>query len=253
MTRFIFITGGVVSSLGKGLGAAALAALLQAHSAPGAAVRTQAHRAVRRLPAGGAEALAADARALARAAVGAAALRAVGARPAGVALARAGRRAAAVRRAVVRAERRRAVGAAPAGVAHAEASGEAAAVVGAARRALRERLARVARVERIALADARRHAAADAAAVARRGTEAVGEQGEFAILSAHHQVHIAVSINIADRWGALGAYVDDVERVQVVSHTIKIRRICRSIVHKIVDPAVASPHDQIEIAVAIEV
>ena len=30
MTRFIFITGGVVSSLGKGLGSAALAALLQA-------------------------------------------------------------------------------------------------------------------------------------------------------------------------------------------------------------------------------
>src|SRR6056297_186449 len=29
MTRFIFITGGVVSSLGKGLGAAALGALLQ--------------------------------------------------------------------------------------------------------------------------------------------------------------------------------------------------------------------------------
>ena len=30
MPRYIFITGGVVSSLGKGLGAAALAALLQA-------------------------------------------------------------------------------------------------------------------------------------------------------------------------------------------------------------------------------
>src|SRR5690606_4771753 len=30
MTRFIFITGGVVSSLGKGLGSAALGALLQA-------------------------------------------------------------------------------------------------------------------------------------------------------------------------------------------------------------------------------
>ena len=30
MTRFIFITGGVVSSLGKGLGSAAIAALLQA-------------------------------------------------------------------------------------------------------------------------------------------------------------------------------------------------------------------------------
>ena len=30
MARFIFVTGGVVSSLGKGLGAAALAALLQA-------------------------------------------------------------------------------------------------------------------------------------------------------------------------------------------------------------------------------
>ena len=30
MTRYIFITGGVVSSLGKGLGAAALGALLQA-------------------------------------------------------------------------------------------------------------------------------------------------------------------------------------------------------------------------------
>ncbi|MEM6902352.1 MAG: hypothetical protein AAF556_03845, partial [Pseudomonadota bacterium] len=29
MARFIFVTGGVVSSLGKGLGAAALAALLQ--------------------------------------------------------------------------------------------------------------------------------------------------------------------------------------------------------------------------------
>ena len=29
MPRYIFITGGVVSSLGKGLGAAALAALLQ--------------------------------------------------------------------------------------------------------------------------------------------------------------------------------------------------------------------------------
>src|SRR5438309_11581889 len=32
MTRFIFITGGVVSSLGKGLTAAALGALLQARS-----------------------------------------------------------------------------------------------------------------------------------------------------------------------------------------------------------------------------
>ena len=30
MTRFVFITGGVVSSLGKGLGSAALGALLQA-------------------------------------------------------------------------------------------------------------------------------------------------------------------------------------------------------------------------------
>jgi CTP synthase len=30
MTRFIFITGGVVSSLGKGLSSAALGALLQA-------------------------------------------------------------------------------------------------------------------------------------------------------------------------------------------------------------------------------
>lgn len=30
MTRYIFITGGVVSSLGKGLAAAALGALLQA-------------------------------------------------------------------------------------------------------------------------------------------------------------------------------------------------------------------------------
>ena len=30
MPRYIFITGGVVSSLGKGLGAASLAALLQA-------------------------------------------------------------------------------------------------------------------------------------------------------------------------------------------------------------------------------
>ncbi|MDG2489862.1 MAG: hypothetical protein P8N71_03825, partial [Alphaproteobacteria bacterium] len=30
MPRYIFITGGVVSSLGKGLGAAALASLLQA-------------------------------------------------------------------------------------------------------------------------------------------------------------------------------------------------------------------------------
>ncbi|MEQ8806912.1 MAG: hypothetical protein RIE16_14135, partial [Rhodospirillales bacterium] len=31
MTRFIFITGGVVSSLGKGLASAALGALLQAN------------------------------------------------------------------------------------------------------------------------------------------------------------------------------------------------------------------------------
>jgi CTP synthase len=31
MTRFIFMTGGVVSSLGKGLATAALGALLQAH------------------------------------------------------------------------------------------------------------------------------------------------------------------------------------------------------------------------------
>jgi len=30
MTRFVFITGGVVSSLGKGIASAALAALLQA-------------------------------------------------------------------------------------------------------------------------------------------------------------------------------------------------------------------------------
>ncbi len=33
MTRYIFITGGVVSSLGKGLSSAALGALLQARAA----------------------------------------------------------------------------------------------------------------------------------------------------------------------------------------------------------------------------
>ena len=136
--------------------------------------------------------------------------------------------------------------------------------------ALRAKLARRAKVSSGALvtlevhereaADARRQEegvrVADATTVARRDddTVAVGEEGEFAIPSAHHQVRVTVAIDVADRWGASEAYVDVAERVQaVVSHTMKIRLVCRSIVREIVDPAVASSHDQIEIAVVIEV
>ena len=54
-------------------------------------------------------------------------------------------------------------------------------------RALVALLARKAR-EAVACRHEEGRRVADAAAVARRGTEAVGEQGEFAILSAHHQV-----------------------------------------------------------------
>ena len=43
-TRFIFITGGVVSSLGKGLGSAALGALLQARDIPAKVPRARVAR-----------------------------------------------------------------------------------------------------------------------------------------------------------------------------------------------------------------